>query len=226
MFSLFNWLLVISNLVFIWPLVWAWKRKLIFETFLSASALFHSVLWHLCRDIHVCLITFQAHEFMDHFFSFLVFPTIVVYLMSIGDEFYKVLLNLSYGTILIMLFAAFGVKFFLIFILSGLAVIIAIIYFWKIRSRKRKLDYSIPQTILGILVVGIGCLFFLLMKPRFITHSLWHVFGSLGVYIILKRHPTLIPPILSYHIYPHSKALEYEQENEEKVIELDLDLFK
>lgn len=197
-------LLVLSNIMFLPSVYFAYKRKYYVESIVYAATCFSSTFYHACdageNILSFCLWRIGVLQFADFFSAIL---SIWVTLIAIANlwTIWPSIFHMT-GAIII----AFGVTLnrysLWVFAIPAVIGIIVIIVSWYMQYRKHGLlpaskRYLYVKLPVGGVIVGLGLIMYAALQTQSnykYLHSLWHIIMAIAVIILLPSENTFVKP--------------------------------
>lgn len=195
-------LLVLSNIMFLPSVYFAYKRKYYVESIVYASTCFFSTFYHACdageNILSFCIARVSVLQFSDFFSALL---SIWVTLIAIANlsTIWPSLYHMG-GAIII----AFGVtvnrySLWVFAVPAGVGVCIIVVS-WYLHYRKNGLlpaskRYLYVKLPIGGVIVGLGLIMYAALQTQAnykYIHSLWHIIMAIAVIILLPTESTFV----------------------------------
>lgn len=198
-------LTILSNLLFIIPMIEAFRRHRFTRAMLFLGVLVFSSMYHTCNSFYgACVFNANFHRQLDYFFAQFTIPATALYIIIFPEsiQFLERILLIIFAVMVVILQSQMGEVMLgqLILVASAFGFIliywfIYAIYQWAIKEKGPYFpNYDWDEFVWGIALTGVASSLFVIEAQghnlRWATHSVWHALGAMGQFFILRiREP-------------------------------------
>lgn len=181
--------LVLSNLFLLPAIIWSIFKNNILDTTILIIVFVASTIYHLCLAEWVCVSTQWESQLSDHAMVYILMMWIYISLWDISlvarTAFIYIVIYLLYlfsvNAVSNWLFAISLIWFFIAFAIFRIALY---------QFNEKIFGMDLILTIISIILFGIGLFMHIWggspsSTNYWWTHSLWHVFAMLGIFVII-----------------------------------------